>query len=106
MLPLLSENALMVLLVCAGTVSGSSLRSRTPYAVKDTHHVPRSWTPVGPAPAEHMIRLQIGLKQGQFSELERHLYEGTYILNTLFYGHHMAFSLSIFPSLSRQTKSK
>lgn len=65
----------MALLVCAGTVLGSSLRSRTPYAVKDTHHVPKSWKAVGPAPADHMIRIQIGLKQGQFSELERHLYE-------------------------------
>lgn len=79
MLPLLAKNALMALLVGAGTVSGSSVRSRTPYAVKDSHHVPRGWTPVGPAPAEHLIRLQIGLKQSQFSELERHLYEGILI---------------------------
>ena len=78
MLPPLAKNALMALLVCAGTVSGSSLRSRTPYAVKDTHHVLKSWRAVGPAPADHMIRIQIGLKQGQFNELERHLYEGTF----------------------------
>ena len=78
MLPLLAKNALMAVLVCAGTVSGFSFRSRSPYAVKDTHHVPRRWTAVGPAPADHLIRLQIGLKQGQFSELERHLYEGIF----------------------------
>lgn len=78
MLPLLSKNALVAVLACAGTVSGSSFRSRSPYAVKDTHYVPRRWTAVGPAPADHQIRLQIGLKQGQFSELERHLYEGTF----------------------------
>ncbi|KAA6413001.1 MAG: tripeptidyl peptidase [Lasallia pustulata] len=33
------------------------------------------WTRVGPAPADHRINLQIGLKQSQFDELERHLYE-------------------------------
>ncbi len=77
MLPLLAKSALMALLVCVSTVSGSNLRSRTPYAVKETHHVPRSWRAIGPAPADHMIKLQIGLKQSQFSELERHLYEGS-----------------------------
>ena len=78
MLLLLAKNILLAALVCVGTVSGSSIRSRTPYAVKDTHRVPRRWTAVGPAPADHLIRLQIGLKQGQFNELERHLYEGTF----------------------------
>jgi tripeptidyl-peptidase-1 len=46
------------------------------YTIKDSHHVPREWTRVGPAPAGHLIKLQIGLKQSQFGELERHLYEG------------------------------
>jgi len=50
------------------------------YVVKDSHHVPRKWTRIGPAPAQHLIRLQIGLKQNRFSELERHLYEGNWIL--------------------------
>ncbi|KAA6407668.1 MAG: tripeptidyl peptidase [Lasallia pustulata] len=49
--------------------------ARTPYAVKDSHVVPRKWTRVGPAAADHRINLQIGLKQSQFDELERHLCE-------------------------------
>jgi hypothetical protein len=58
--------------------SASPLQIRTPYAVKESHPVPRKWSRVGPAPAEHVINLQIGLKQGNFNELERHLYEGEY----------------------------
>ncbi|OTA61978.1 tripeptidyl-peptidase 1 precursor [Hypoxylon sp. EC38] len=49
--------------------------SRTPYRVKDSHHVPRGWRRVRRAPADHVIDLQIGVKQSNFAELERHLYE-------------------------------
>ncbi|KAL0950239.1 hypothetical protein HGRIS_010224 [Hohenbuehelia grisea] len=35
---------------------------------------PRGWTLHGPAPADHIIRLRIGLPQPNFPELERHLY--------------------------------
>ncbi|KAI1465040.1 tripeptidyl-peptidase 1 precursor [Daldinia caldariorum] len=49
--------------------------SRTPYRVKETHHVPRDWRRVRRAPAGHIIDLQIGVKQSNFPELERHLYE-------------------------------
>lgn len=49
---------------------------RTPYRVKDSHHVPRGWKRVRRAPADHVIDLQIGVKQSNFQELERHLYEG------------------------------
>lgn len=76
MLSLIAKNVLMAYLACAGTVSGSTIRTRSPYAVKDSHHVPRKWSRVGAAPPDHLINLQIGLKQGSFSELERHLYEG------------------------------
>ncbi|KAI4253479.1 MAG: hypothetical protein L6R42_007567 [Xanthoria sp. 1 TBL-2021] len=34
------------------------------------------WTRIRPAPADHVVKLQIALKQSQFDELERHLYEG------------------------------
>jgi tripeptidyl-peptidase I len=54
----------------------SPIRTRTPYKVKETHFVPRRWTQRGRAPGSHMIHMQIGLKQSQFDELERHLYEG------------------------------
>ncbi|KAI0378762.1 tripeptidyl-peptidase 1 precursor [Hypomontagnella monticulosa] len=50
-------------------------RINTPYRVKDSHHVPRGWRRVRRAPAGHVIDLQIGVKQGNFAELERHLYE-------------------------------
>jgi tripeptidyl-peptidase-1 len=62
--------------VLAGLASASPLRVRSPYAVKETHPVPSHWTEIASAPANHMIQLQIGLKQSQFDELERHLYEG------------------------------
>ncbi|KAI4250164.1 MAG: hypothetical protein L6R40_000336 [Gallowayella cf. fulva] len=56
-------------------VDCSPVRSRSLYAVKDSHHVPRKWTRVGDAPPDHVVNLEIALKQSQFDELERHLYE-------------------------------
>jgi tripeptidyl-peptidase-1 len=50
--------------------------ARSTYAVKETHYVPRRWTQKGRAPKDQMLALQIGVKQGNFDELERHLYEG------------------------------
>lgn len=64
------------LLAASTTILSSPLRSRTEYTVKDTHNVPSKWSEVGPAPAHTLLHLQIGLKQSQFDELERHLYEG------------------------------
>ncbi|KAL8785889.1 MAG: hypothetical protein Q9213_003121 [Squamulea squamosa] len=58
-------------------VSCSPVPSRSAYAVKDSHHVPRKWTRVGQAPANHVVNLEIALKQSQFDELERQLYEGS-----------------------------
>jgi tripeptidyl-peptidase-1 len=49
---------------------------QSPYAVKDNHTVPSGWEITARAPGEQQIHLQIGLKHGQFDELERHLYEG------------------------------
>jgi tripeptidyl-peptidase I len=66
----------VVTALLAGFASASPLRIRSPYAVKETHPVPRQWSKVAPAPENHIIQLQIGLKQSQFDELERHLYEG------------------------------
>ncbi|KAH7310279.1 peptidase S8/S53 domain-containing protein [Rhexocercosporidium sp. MPI-PUGE-AT-0058] len=62
---------LTTLLGLATTVTGN----RSLYSLKERHHVPRKWSRIGPAPSQHMIQLQIGLKQSQFSELERQLYE-------------------------------
>jgi len=70
--------ALVFLAVAAAVqaVFGTPIQSRAGYAVKETHRVPRRWVNIGRAPADRMLSLQIGVKQGQFSELERHLYEG------------------------------
>lgn len=65
----------LVLLLASGSVFASPVKSRTPYAVKDSHFVPRKWKRVAEAPADAPLSLQIGLKQSRFDELERQLYE-------------------------------
>ena len=57
-------------------VFASPIRAHTPYRVKETHFIPRRWTQRSRVPGSHMIHMQIGLKQSQFDELERRLYEG------------------------------
>ncbi|KAF4302378.1 putative tripeptidyl-peptidase 1 precursor [Botryosphaeria dothidea] len=65
----------LFLLLVAAVVTASPMRPRADYGIKEKFHVPRGWSRLGPAPAEHVINLRIGLKQGQFAELEKHLYE-------------------------------
>ncbi|KAI9054253.1 hypothetical protein LZ554_001421 [Drepanopeziza brunnea f. sp. 'monogermtubi'] len=48
---------------------------RTSYAVKEKHRVPTRWTKMARAPADAVLKLQIGVKQSNFAELERHLNE-------------------------------
>lgn len=50
---------------------------RSDLAIKDYHQAPKAWSNIGPAPEDHLIHLKIGLSQGRFNELERHLHEGT-----------------------------
>jgi tripeptidyl-peptidase-1 len=57
-------------------VFSKPIQSRTAYAVKGAHPVPRQWIQRDRAPQGQMLSLQIGVKQSQFGELERHLYEG------------------------------
>jgi tripeptidyl-peptidase-1 len=64
--------------VAAQTILGTPIRARTEYSVKETHPIPRGWSPAGRAPGNHILHLQIGLKQENFDELERHLYEGIF----------------------------
>jgi tripeptidyl-peptidase-1 len=52
--------------------------ARSPYAVKETHYVPRDWSKLERSHGGKTIQLQIGLKQGSFDELDRHLHESTY----------------------------
>ena len=82
-----NDLVLISLSLLISTVLGVHSKRRPSYAVKETHHVPQQWTRVGPAPAWHMINLQIGLKQGRFSELEKHLYEGNCTADWLYIGH-------------------
>ncbi|KAF2729149.1 subtilisin-like protein [Polyplosphaeria fusca] len=51
------------------------IKARSAYAVKETHFAPREWTKLDRANGVGVMQLQIGLKQGNFEELERHLYE-------------------------------
>ena len=74
---MLGASVLLTVAVAVQAVFGSPIKSRTAYAVKETHRVPRRWQKMGRAPADKMLNLQLGVKQGQFDELERHLYEGT-----------------------------
>ncbi|KAG9957551.1 subtilisin-like protein, partial [Aureobasidium melanogenum] len=67
------------LFLVAGLLASASyaspIQARTPYAVKDSHFVPSKWKQVAPAPSTHNIDLRIAIKQNQFYDLERHLYE-------------------------------
>ena len=71
-----SVKSILFIAIAAQAVLSTPVHPRSSYAVKETHHVPQKWTKVGPASPGHMIHLQIAVKQGQFDELERHLYEG------------------------------
>jgi tripeptidyl-peptidase I len=70
-------------LAAAPAALASPVRARTPYQVKETHVVPRGWTKRSRAVADHVINLQIGVKQGNFDELERNLYEGMEVLTCI-----------------------
>ncbi|KAF2476738.1 tripeptidyl-peptidase 1 precursor [Lindgomyces ingoldianus] len=61
--------------IAAQAVFASPIRSRSPYVVKETHNPPREWTRLERAKGDHVVQLQIGLKQGNWDELERQLYE-------------------------------
>ncbi|KAF4311026.1 putative tripeptidyl-peptidase 1 precursor protein [Botryosphaeria dothidea] len=67
--------ALLSIAAAAQAALATPIRARSPYAVKETHYVPRQWSKTGRAPESHVLHLHIGLKQSQFDELERHLYE-------------------------------
>lgn len=67
---------LLPFLIVIRIVLCSPIYDRSRYVLKDNHPIPDSWYSEGPAPSQHMINLQIGLKSDRFEELERHLYEG------------------------------
>ena len=71
---------LSALLLLAGTTaaSASAFAQRSPYLLKETHNVPPRWKEVGAPASDHVIYLQIGLRQSNFEKLEEHLYEGIF----------------------------
>lgn len=65
------------LLACSAY--GRAVQQRSAFAVKDSHHVPKRWKHVGYPEPDHTIALRIGLKQGSFLELERHLCKNQFL---------------------------
>ncbi|KAK5169014.1 uncharacterized protein LTR77_006323 [Saxophila tyrrhenica] len=64
--------------LCAIGIAGTTAlppRVRSDYAVKERHPVPFNWVESGPAPREQNIHLQIGLKQSNEGQIEKHLVE-------------------------------
>jgi tripeptidyl-peptidase-1 len=56
--------------------AGATPIARSPYVVKETHAVPQEWSKQDRSHGGKGLQLQIGLRQGRFDELERHLYQG------------------------------
>jgi tripeptidyl-peptidase I len=76
---MMGPSAVLSVALGAQFAFATAFQARTSYSVKETHSVPSKWSQIGRANRSHMLQLQIGLKQGNFDELERHLYEGTYL---------------------------
>ena len=72
---MLFTEAWAIALTAVTAVSASRVK-RSDFGVKDVHVTPKHWTKLGRAPKEQLLNLNIGLKQGNFAELERHLFEG------------------------------
>ncbi|KJY02362.1 tripeptidyl peptidase-like protein [Zymoseptoria brevis] len=51
------------------------LEKKADYAIKDSHFIPSQWKKLAKAHPSHTISLRIGVKQGNFKELERQLLE-------------------------------
>ena len=64
------------LIALAAIANASPIKSRSPYAVKETHYVPQGWTQYERDSEDKFFSLNIGLKQGDFKALEKALYEG------------------------------
>jgi hypothetical protein len=66
----------LTILGAAIVAVATPLKTGSEYRVKEHHNVSPKWSRIGDAPSNHIINLQIGLRQGRFAELERHLYQG------------------------------
>jgi tripeptidyl-peptidase-1 len=67
-----------VLLLFAYVVTSSPVDNarRREYAVKSSRPTPRKWKRIDVAPLDHMLQLQIGLKQSRIDDLLQHVDEG------------------------------
>ena len=74
----------IIVLTVAGIGLSSPVNPRSSYAVKESFNVPPKWSRVGRAPSDHILNLQIGLKQSRFDDLEHDLYEGKLLLGRAF----------------------
>ena len=70
-----SSLSIVVLSTLLTSSLASVIESRSPYAVKGSHPVPPRWERIDRADPDQLIELRIGLKQSEFEELERQLYE-------------------------------
>ncbi|PVH92703.1 tripeptidyl-peptidase 1 precursor [Periconia macrospinosa] len=68
-------SALLSAAIAAQAVLATPIRARSPYVVKESHNAPNAWTKLNRAQGDGVIDLSIALKQGNFAELERQLYE-------------------------------
>lgn len=84
----ISKSLLVSLLLAAG-VQCAPTWAGSPYQVKEQLNVPQIWSKVSDAPAGHMIKLQIALKQGKWDELEKTLFEVSDPLHPS-YGQHLS----------------
>ena len=73
---MLGTLSLLSSLSILATTIATPIKARSEYALKERHHVPRLFSRVQRAPLNHVIDLKIALKQSNFDELERQLYEG------------------------------
>ncbi|KAH8707046.1 tripeptidyl-peptidase 1 precursor [Phaeosphaeriaceae sp. PMI808] len=67
-------NAVLAASLAVGNVFATPI-ARSPYVVKETHFVPNEWSKLERSHGGKTIQLQIGLKQGRFDELDRHLHQ-------------------------------
>ncbi|KAK5095077.1 hypothetical protein LTR70_006049 [Exophiala xenobiotica] len=68
-------SALLLALGATSVLGGPFIRST--YAVKGSHPVPKGWRALDRAPQDHKMELRIGLTQGDFKGLEKHLFEAS-----------------------------
>ena len=76
------SSGLLTLALVIEAALGSPVR-RAGYALKERSRIPRQWTESGPAPPEGRMVFSVGLKQSNFDELERQLYEGKHFASAL-----------------------